>query len=118
MKSALSTYPRIVVTMGEASGIGPELLVKIAQKQFNAELIVLANSELLKNTAEALNLPLALSEIDWAATPQKHQKSTLKFEQVHLAVQPIAGKLEPKNSKANRSYFFRAHRVLCNTSRR
>jgi len=100
MKSASSTYPRIVVTMGEASGIGPELLVKIAQKQFDAEIIVLANSELLESTAKSLNLPLTLSLVDWENSPQKHQPSVLKFEQVELAVQPMAGKLEVKNSLA------------------
>lgn len=92
--------PRIIVTMGEASGIGPELLVKIAQKQFDAELIVLANSKLLINTAKDLNLPFKLSPIDWQAIPLINPISTLKFEQVDLPVQPAAGKLEPKNSNA------------------
>ena len=46
--------PRILLTMGDASGIGPELIVKVAQNSYDAEISVVANSHQLKKLANAL----------------------------------------------------------------
>jgi len=100
----MSLVPRILVTMGEASGIGPELLVKIAQYEYEreseAEIVVLANHALLNQVAEELSLPLQLTRIEWQLPPKAHRKSHLFFENVELPAKPIVGKLQPKNSPA------------------
>jgi len=94
------SLPRILVTMGEASGIGPELLVKIAQREYDAEIVVLANGALLNQLAGEMSIPLQLLSIDWNRSPQTHQKNRLYFENVELASAPIVGTLQPENSPA------------------
>lgn len=96
--SSFNKIPRIVLTMGEPAGIGPELLVKIAQLQFDAEIVVLANSNLLQKIATQLKLPLVLELIDWNLPPQTHQISILKIENIDLDEPAIMGKLNSSNA--------------------
>ena len=51
--------PRIVITSGEPSGIGPDACVVLAQTGWDADLVVAADAGLLAATAHALGLPLA-----------------------------------------------------------
>jgi 4-hydroxythreonine-4-phosphate dehydrogenase len=92
--------PRILLTMGEASGIGPELLVKIAQQEFNAEIVVLADQDLLNRVADDLALPLQLLPIDWRKQPERHRKGYLRFENIQLPADVVAGQLQPENASA------------------
>ena len=46
--------PRIVITSGEPSGIGPDACVSLAQSDWRADIVVAADRELLAATAEAL----------------------------------------------------------------
>jgi len=56
----MTTLARIALTPGEPAGIGPDIVIQIAQQPFNAELIVIANSELMIDRARQLDLPLNL----------------------------------------------------------
>ena len=96
----MNSFPRILVTMGEAAGIGSELLVKMAQCEFSAEIIVLANEALLRQTADELSLPLTLIPSNFDVSPIKHQKGQLFFENVELPLTPTVGKLQAENSPA------------------
>ncbi|MDM7861809.1 4-hydroxythreonine-4-phosphate dehydrogenase PdxA [Alteromonas sp. ASW11-36] len=55
---------RIAITPGEPAGIGPDLLIKVAQQQWDAQLVVCADQEMLLQRAEQLNLPLTLIPFD------------------------------------------------------
>lgn len=92
--------PRILLTMGESSGIGPELLVKIAQQKFDAEIIVLANHHLLSQIADELSMPLQLTAVDWNKPPIQHRQGTLRLENILLPADVVAGQLQPLNSTA------------------
>lgn len=92
--------PRVLITMGEAAGIGPELLVRVAQLEFNAQLIVLANQTVLSDVANKLELPIKLVPIDWNSPVVKHSKGQLFFEQVDLLEPVVTGKLDSQNSQA------------------
>lgn len=102
--------------MGEASGIGPELLVRIAQLEFDAEIVVLACKTLLENTAVELSVPLNLSPIDWNSTPKKHLQSHLFFESVNLPCKVKVGELNLKNSQATLNMLSRAGELALNKS--
>ncbi|WHI48922.1 4-hydroxythreonine-4-phosphate dehydrogenase PdxA [Microbulbifer sp. JMSA004] len=52
--------PKIAFTPGEPAGIGPELAVKIAQGGSSAQIVAIADPQLLTDTAEALGLPIKL----------------------------------------------------------
>ena len=93
-----NNIPRVVLTMGEPAGIGPELLVKIAQLEFTAEIVVLANQDLLQTIANELSLPLVLEPIDWNAVAETHQVGSLKIENVDLVEAVSVGQLNSLNS--------------------
>ena len=60
---------RILIT----AGIGPEILVKMAQNPCADQLIVSASPQLLHQAAKAAKLPLELSEFSPEQAPQKHR---------------------------------------------
>lgn len=100
--------PRLLLTMGEPAGIGPEILVRAAQLNFAAEIVVLADPKLLQSVAQEMGLPLTLDSIDWRSSPMEHQKSHLKIEAVKLPDNVIAGQLNQSNSPAVLTMLHRA----------
>lgn len=68
---------RILITAGEPAGIGPEILVKMAQKTCADQLIVCASPQLLHQAAEAAGLPLTLSEFSVGTSPEEHKPGHL-----------------------------------------
>ena len=58
---------RIAITPGEPAGIGPDLLITLAQQAWDAQLVVLADAKLLKERAKLLGLPINLIEFDESA---------------------------------------------------
>lgn len=90
---------RIVITPGEPAGIGPDIVVKIAQQQWTAELVAVGDPDLLSARAKALKLPLALKELETGKQATSHQPGTLKIIPVSLATACQLGKLNPENSR-------------------
>ena len=56
--------PRIAVTPGEPAGIGPDLIISLAQRPSPAQLVVIANPAVLAERAEQLRLPLEIRPFD------------------------------------------------------
>lgn len=50
----------IAITTGEPAGIGPDLIIQLAQQALDISLVVLADTALLKERAQQLNLPFNL----------------------------------------------------------
>lgn len=71
------TVPRIAITAGEPAGIGPDIVAMIAQSDWAAELVVIADPELLQDRAQLLGLPLRLQVVDLDARPQPLPAGTL-----------------------------------------
>ena len=108
MKNKQQKIPRILVTMGEAAGIGPELIVRLAQLKFVAQIVVLADPDLLLNIASLLKVQLKLSKIDWSSDNQEHQVNHLYIEE-HFVKEPvIAGILNKTNAQTTLSILNRA----------
>jgi len=89
---------RIVITAGEPAGIGPDLCVLIAQQVQTAELIVIADPDLLAQRAQQLNSPLKLELADLSRPAQVTPQGTLKYLPVELAVDVQAGELNQHNA--------------------
>ncbi|MBX4180729.1 4-hydroxythreonine-4-phosphate dehydrogenase PdxA [Sodalis sp. CWE] len=89
---------RIIITPGEPAGVGPDLVIKLAQQVWSLELVVCADPDLLIERAKQLNLPLFLQTYQ----PEKPVKTRSKHELTVLAVKKpaptIAGKLNVTNS--------------------
>jgi 4-hydroxythreonine-4-phosphate dehydrogenase len=86
--------------MGEPAGIGPELLVRVAQTRFTGQLIALANRELLLAVASELGLPLTLKNIEWQNPSEQHEPGELWIEDVPLTERVDCGQLNRRNAKA------------------
>lgn len=91
--------PRLAITPGEPAGIGPELLAKLAQQSWPAELVAVADPELLQQRAHQLNLPLQCQAVDFAAPPQQHTPGTIKCLAVPLNAPAKPGQLDRHNAQ-------------------
>ncbi|HAZ77560.1 4-hydroxythreonine-4-phosphate dehydrogenase PdxA [Pseudescherichia sp.] len=91
---------RIVITPGEPAGIGPELVVQLAQRDWPMELVICADPQLLAERALTLGLPLTLLPYDANLPAQPQQARTLTVLPVALHAQVVPGQL----SVANGSY--------------
>lgn len=88
----------MVITPGEPAGIGPDLVVALAQRDWPVELVVCASPELLLKRATLLGLPLSLTPLatDKPATAQRAGSLTLLPVALHGDV--IPGLLNVDNS--------------------
>lgn len=90
--------PRIAVTAGEPAGIGPDLCVMLAHQPLDAELVVVANTEMLQSRAKSLNLTLNTVAYD-ANINQAHTGNgylTVLDQAINAPV--VAGQLNTSNS--------------------
>jgi len=91
-----TSLPRVALTPGEPAGIGPDLVVTLAQTARPAELIAIADPDLLTARAAQLGLPLRLYPFD-TAQPRPHVAGELAVLPVPLATKATAGQLDVRN---------------------
>jgi 4-hydroxythreonine-4-phosphate dehydrogenase len=96
----VNPIPRLLLTAGEPAGIGPELLVAIAARPWDAELVAVADPALLTQRAAVLGLSLQTPGADLSAPPRPHRVNVLPVLPVPLAVPAQAGALDARNSGA------------------
>jgi 4-hydroxythreonine-4-phosphate dehydrogenase len=84
------TQHRVVITPGEPAGIGPDLVIQLAQRDWPLELVVCADGGLLTERARLLGLPLTLLPYspDQTALPQRAGTLTLLPVALHADVTP------------------------------
>ncbi|HHG0425053.1 TPA: 4-hydroxythreonine-4-phosphate dehydrogenase PdxA [Yersinia enterocolitica] len=89
---------RIVITPGEPAGVGPDLVIALAQQDWPVELVVCADPALLLARASQLNLPLQLREYQQDKSALAQLAGTLTILPVKIATEVIPGQLDVKNS--------------------
>ncbi|MBX9497170.1 4-hydroxythreonine-4-phosphate dehydrogenase PdxA [Yersinia enterocolitica] len=89
---------RIVITPGEPAGVGPDLVIALAQQDWPVELVVCADPALLLTRASQLNLPLQLREYQQDKPALAQLAGTLTILPVKIATEVIPGQLDVKNS--------------------
>ncbi|MBS0055094.1 4-hydroxythreonine-4-phosphate dehydrogenase PdxA [Yersinia sp. Marseille-Q3913] len=89
---------RIVITPGEPAGVGPDLVVALAQQDWPVELVVCADPALLLARANQLNLPLQLREYQPGQPALAQQAGSLTILPVKTAAEVIPGQLDVNNS--------------------
>ncbi|MFU9137256.1 4-hydroxythreonine-4-phosphate dehydrogenase PdxA [Erwinia tasmaniensis] len=92
----LSNSP-VVITPGEPAGIGPDVTLRLAQRDWPVELVVCADPDLLRQRAATLGLPLTLREYQ-PGQPVPQRAGTLTVLPVHTAQPVNAGELCTGNS--------------------
>ena len=99
MTAPVARIARIAVTPGEPAGIGPDLVIEIAAQPRDAELVVIADPELLLARATALGKTLRLIDYDPKRAPQPGVPGEIVVAATSTATRPRAGKLDPANSE-------------------
>lgn len=94
----MNFIPRILITPGEPSGIGPDIAVEIAQHEWDAEIITVCDPELLSSRAEQIGLPLQIENFSEKNPRQKHQPRTLKNIALSLKKSCTPGLLDVANA--------------------
>ncbi|PNF12326.1 4-hydroxythreonine-4-phosphate dehydrogenase PdxA [Enterobacter cancerogenus] len=88
---------RVVITPGEPAGIGPDLVVQLAQRSWPVELVVCADATLLQDRAKLLGLPLQLLPYDADQQPSPQKAGTLTLLSVPLRSPVVPGQLSTEN---------------------
>ena len=90
--------PVIAITSGEPAGIGPELCLRLVERDFPAQLVVLADRTLLEARAKAVGISGdGLKLRDWIHG-QVSQKGTLDVLHQPLSAPSLPGRLDPANA--------------------
>ncbi|MBU1308166.1 MAG: 4-hydroxythreonine-4-phosphate dehydrogenase PdxA [Gammaproteobacteria bacterium] len=90
---------RIGITPGEPAGIGPDLVIRLAQQDWPVELVVCANAALLTERAAHLQLPLKLLPYDASKPAKPQQAGSLTIVDFALAEPVQAGQLNAANGR-------------------
>lgn len=90
---------RLVITSGEPAGIGPDLVVELAQMQWPVPIVVLADRQLLLDRAAQLNLPLKLEAYHPDTAVNALGAGALYLLEQPLAAACQAGQLNPANAE-------------------
>ena len=101
--------PRIAITPGEPAGIGPDLALAIAARDWPVELVFVADPALLQARAAALGATLRLEPYRRDAQPVPSRGGRLLVEAVPLRAPARAAHLDP----ANASYVIETLRRAC-----
>ncbi|MFP3029152.1 MAG: 4-hydroxythreonine-4-phosphate dehydrogenase PdxA [Arsenophonus sp.] len=88
----------IVLTPGEPAGVGPDLLIQLAQKNWPVRLVVCADPNLLITRADQLGLELELSIYSPEEQNNKQAIKTLTVLPIKLSAPVKAGQLNKQNS--------------------
>jgi len=100
---------RIAVTPGEPAGIGPDLAIEMAKREWPVQVIVVASLELLQQRAKVLNTAITFIEYDKEKPALPQAANTMTVLPVELGAPCITGQLDP----ANGHYVLETLRIAC-----
>ena len=92
------TITRIAVTPGEPAGIGPDLVIELASRARETELIVIADPDLMQQRARMLGKALTIKTYDAAREPSPGLPGELLVCPELLTTPGLPGQLNPLNS--------------------
>ena len=91
--------PRLILTCGEPAGIGPDLCIDIAGRDWPCELVVAGDREVLQTRAQQLRKSLAFVAHKSDAPAAEHRAGTLRVLHVPVASTVRAGQLDRANAR-------------------
>ena len=92
----MTRRPRLALVPGEPAGIGPELVVRAAQRDWDAELVIYGERDTLLRAAAAIGLPLRLIS---ANDPSAAGPGRLAIVEIPPVVASRFGQPEPRNAR-------------------
>ncbi|THB73192.1 MAG: 4-hydroxythreonine-4-phosphate dehydrogenase PdxA [Gammaproteobacteria bacterium] len=90
--------PHLVVTSGEPAGIGPDLALMLAAKDYPAQITVIGSKQLLEQRARQLQLDVVIDSYV-PHSPRPYHSGHLNVLSMELGEQVNAGDLNPANSR-------------------
>jgi len=93
------SIPRIAITSGEPAGIGPDICVKLAQCEIDADITIIGDADMLKNRAHQLNIKLAIEPYEATEASHQHVKNVLRVLHIPTAAPVTVGTPNPRNSQ-------------------
>ncbi|MBI2992565.1 MAG: 4-hydroxythreonine-4-phosphate dehydrogenase PdxA [Gammaproteobacteria bacterium] len=91
--------PRLALTAGEPAGIGPDLIVEIAQRQIDASLLVFTDPLLIEERAATLGHVVEVVAVAAPEEVQPHRPGLIMVSPVPLAAPVHAGQSDPANAR-------------------
>jgi len=95
----MNRIPRLAITAGEPSGIGPDLCVQLATRDYPAELVVVADPQMLGERAAQLGAVVVWNTFDPARPAQAHRQGQLTILAISADAPVHAGQLNPANAR-------------------
>ncbi len=89
---------RLYITPGEPAGIGPDLAIGLVDKSYPAEVVVVADPQLLTQRAKQLGKSIKIEQITMDQPLGHNQPGCLKVLPVTLVEPAEAGQLNPANA--------------------
>jgi len=90
---------RLVITAGEPSGIGPDLILQLAKQQWPMQLVICSDKTLLAERAALLNEKITLLDYDPKKPAQLSQPGMLTVAHIPLRAPVQAGRLNKANAQ-------------------
>ena len=95
----LNRKPRLIVTTGEPAGIGPDLAIAAALRDWPCELVFAGDPAMIAARARLLQLEIEPTEWRPDSAPTPHRAGTLPMAFVTLATRAEAGRLDVANAR-------------------
>ena len=90
---------RIAITPGEPAGIGPELVLKLAQRSLSFEPVAIANRQLLTSLARQLNIETVITHFNPSNPSGSHKSGQLGVVDIPVSNQVTLGVPDTRNSR-------------------
>ena len=89
----------VVVTAGEPSSIGPDLVLELAQQSWPVQLVICSDINLLKDRAKLLNKEIKFLSYNKEAAVTASKKGTLTVAHIPLIEDVELGVLNKNNAQ-------------------
>ncbi|WP_125716209.1 4-hydroxythreonine-4-phosphate dehydrogenase PdxA [Pseudoalteromonas rubra] len=90
---------RIAITPGEPAGIGPDLVIKLAQHDWPAQLVAVVDKDIMLQRARELDTTIELIPFDPSAPAKAAPPGSIYYLQVDRGCDVIAGELDERNGQ-------------------
>lgn len=95
----MTRSPRLIVTSGEPAGIGPDLCLAIAGRDWPCDVVIAGDMELLKQRAHQLQLDVKLTSYTNSTKLPLHRPGSLRVLHVPVAESVKPGVLNTANAR-------------------
>ena len=90
--------PLLTISAGEPAGIGPDIVVALATREYAARLLCVADPRVLAERAQQLQIPLTITECQRAAAAPRHTAGNLAVLPIATHHPVTAGQLDVRNA--------------------